>query len=44
MLWRGIFSILLCMMMSSAAYAQGQPAIKTAPPRLSPDLKGLGHP
>ena len=44
MLWRGIISILLCMMMSPVAHAQGQPAIKTPPPRLSADLKGFGHP
>ena len=42
MLWRVIISILICMVMSSAAYTQGDPTgINAIPPRVPTDLNGL---
>ena len=41
MLGRGIAVTLICVAMSSAACAQGKSTIKTTPPRLPTDLKGL---
>jgi hypothetical protein len=42
MLWRGIISISICLVMSSAVLAEGQPAsIKTVSPRVPTDLNGL---
>ncbi len=41
MLWRGILSTLICVVMSSGAYAQEKPLIWPTPPRFPTDLTGL---
>jgi Domain of unknown function (DUF6438) len=39
MLWRGVISLLICVVMSSGAYAQEKPLIWPTPPRFPSDLK-----